>query len=172
MRYITKLLDSCSYLLSQAVDINFRKVESDTFADNLKLIDSNFDEVLAKMLLLSYIKNEKDIKKLISMIVKEEKEKEVFYQKNMTEFANAATFGMFAGKKWNGKNEVDGGIFVVTKDVDVFLLDLVYYKKHVDKYLIDNIKLESPSSTRYEMFQVYKEGAKYFLKLNLQVRFK
>jgi len=42
----------------------------------------------------------------------------------------------------------------------------------VDKYLIDNIKLETPSSTRYKMFEIYKENNKYYFKLNLQVRFK
>ncbi len=42
----------------------------------------------------------------------------------------------------------------------------------VDKYLIDNIRLDSPSSTRYKMFEIYKKNNRYYFKLNLQVRFK
>jgi hypothetical protein len=60
----------------------------------------------------------------------------------------------------------------VTKTGEIYLLDLIYFKNIVDKYLIDNIKLESPSSKRYEMFKIYKENNKYYFKLNLQVRFK
>jgi len=52
------------------------------------------------------------------------------------------------------------------------LLDLIYRRNIVDKYLIDNIKLDSPSSSRYGMFDIYKENGKYFFKLNLQIRFK
>jgi hypothetical protein len=90
----------------------------------------------------------------------------------MSDFASAVTFGMRAGEIWNGRNEVNGGIIIVTKAGEVYLLDLIYFKNIVDKYLIDNIKLESPSSSRYKMFEIYKEDNKYYLKLNLQIRFK
>jgi hypothetical protein len=79
---------------------------------------------------------------------------------------------MRAGEKWSGTNEVNGGIILVTKTGEVYLLDLIYFKNIVDKYLLDNIKLDSPSSTRYKMFDIYKENGKYFFKLNLQIRFK
>ena len=90
----------------------------------------------------------------------------------MGDFANAVTFGMRASEKWNGINEVNGGIILVTNTGKVYLLDLIYYKNIVDKYLIENIKLDSPSCTRYGMFDIYKENEKYLFKLNLQVRFK
>jgi hypothetical protein len=79
---------------------------------------------------------------------------------------------MRASEAWDGKNEVNGGIIIVTKGGEVYLLDLIYFKTIVDKYLIDNIKLDSPSSKRYKMFEIYKEDDKYYFKLNLQVRFK
>jgi hypothetical protein len=79
---------------------------------------------------------------------------------------------MRASEKWNGINEVNGGIIIVTKTGEVYLLDLIYFKHIVDKYLIDNIKLDSPSSKRYKMFDIYKESSRYYFKLNLQIRFK
>ena len=166
-----KLLDRCLFLSSCKTGINFVKTESNTFEFNLKLIDSNLDKFLAHMLYISYAENTKDIQKLISTISKNEDEIK-FYKKKIGDFANAVTFGMRAGEKWNGTNEVNGGIILVTKTGEVYLLDLIYFKNIVDKYLIDNIKLDSPSSTRYRMFNIYKENGKYFFKLNLQIRFK
>ncbi len=166
-----KLLDRCQFLNSCRVNINFIKVESTIFEYNLKLIDSNLDKFLANMLYTSYEKNTKDIKELISIISKNEDEIN-FYNKKISDFANAVTFGMRAGEKWNGINEVNGGIILVTENGAVYLLDLIYFKDIVDKYLIDNIKLDSPSSSRYKMFDIYKENGKYFFKLNLQIRFK
>lgn len=166
-----KLLDRCLFLNSSSATISFIKVESDTFEYNLKLIDSNLDKFLAKMLYISYVENTKDIQELISIISTDENDIN-FYKKKISDFANAVTFGMRAGEKWNGTNEVNGGIILVTKTGEVYLLDLIYFKNIVDKYLIDNIKLDSPSSTRYRMFDIYKENGKYFFKLNLQIRFK
>jgi len=166
-----KLLNRCIFLSKSHASVNFVSVESATFDYNLKMIDSNLDRLLANMLYLSYEQNQKDIKKLISNSIKNEDEY-AFYQKKIGDFANAVTFGMMASKKWNGINEVNGGILLVSKSGEVYLLDLIYFKNIVDKYLIDNIKLDSPSSTRYKMFEIYKENNRYYFKLNLQIRFK
>jgi len=167
----TKLIDKCNFLNSNGAIFNFIKTESTVFGNNLKLIDSNLDEILAQMLILSYKDNEKDIKILLSSIINDTTS-EIYYKKKIGDFANAVTFGMRASETWNGTNEVNGGIIVVTKTGKIYLLDLIYFKSIVDKYLIDNIKLESPSSSRYKMFEIYKEDGKYYFKLNLQVRFK
>jgi len=166
-----KLLERCTFLLEKGAIFDFLKTENDVFENNLKLIDSKLDEILAKMLLLSYEKNEKDIQKLLSLIIHDDTS-EIFYKKKIADFANAVTFGMRASEVWDGTNEVNGGIILVTKKGEVYLLDLIYFKEMVDKYLIDNIKLDSPSSKRYKMFEIYKEGDRYFFKLNLQIRFK
>jgi len=166
-----KLLERCEFLNKHRVIVEFLKVESTVFNYNLKLIDSHLDNILAKMLYLSYSKNEKDIEELIKLIGNNQDDYN-FYKKKLGDFANAVTFGMRAGEKWNGVNEVNGGILLVTKTGEVCLLDLVYFEEIVNKYLINNIKLDSPSSKRYEMFEIYKENGKYYFKLNLQIRFK
>jgi hypothetical protein len=135
------------------------------------MVDSSLDRLLAKMLLLSYQENQKNILTLISVISQNEDEYNL-YKKKMADFANAVTFGMRASQKWSGINEVNGGILLVMPNGEVYLLDLIYFKEMVNRYLIHHIKLESPSSTRYKMFEIYKEEDKYYLKLNLQIRFK
>lgn len=167
----TKLLDRYKFLIKSDAKIKFIGTESEAFGYNLSLIDSNLDKILAEMLLLSYQKNEKDIKKLLD-IVSNDKDENLFYRKKFADFVNAVTFGMRVGEKWDGINEVNGGIILVTEQGKIYLLDLIYFKEIVDKYLIDNIKLDSPSSTRYKMFEIYKQNNQYFFKLNLQIRFK
>lgn len=166
-----KLIDRCDFLQSKGAEFNFIQTQSPVFANNLKLIDSNLDKILAQMLLLSYEENQKDIQKLLASIISD-KSSEIYYKKKIGDFASAVTFGMRASEVWNGTNEVNGGIIIVTKLGEIYLLDLIYFKTIVDKYLIENIKLESPSSTRYKMFEIYKENNKYYFKLNLQIRFK
>ncbi len=167
----TKLLDRCNFLNDNNARIIFTRIESYTFDYNLKMIDSNLDNILANILYLSYERNEKNINSLLNLISNNEDEYN-FYKKKLSDFANSVTFGMRAGEKWNGKNEVNGGIILVTKEGEVYLLDLIYFKDIVNKYLIENIKLDSPSSSRYKMFDIYKENNKYYFKLNLQIRFK
>jgi len=165
----TKLIDSYNFLNTHGAEIEFHEVQSSTFDDNLKLVDSNLAEILAKMLLLSYSENEKNVQQLLSFFITDDASK-TYYEKKLSDFANAVTFGMRASEIWDGTNEVNGGIISVTSNGDVFLLDLVYHKDIVNEYLIENIYLESPSSTRYKMFQIYKENNEYFFKLNLQIR--
>jgi len=167
----TKLLDRCNFLKNNGAKIDFVKVQSDKFNFNLQMIDTNLDNILAEILFDSYFKNEKDIKKLIQDMADNQDEYDI-YKKKISDFANAVTFGMRAGEKWNGENEVNGGILLVTKIGKVYLLDLIYFKNIVDRYLIDNIRLDSPSSKRYKMFEIYKKNSKYYFKLNLQIRFK
>jgi len=167
----TKLIDKCKLLKDKGAIFEFIKTESKVFGNNLQLIDSKLDKILSKMLILSYEENIKDIKVLLSLIIYDATS-ETYYKKKIGDFANAVTFGMRASEEWDGTNEVNGGIIIVTENGEVYLLDLIYFKNIVDKYLIDNIKLESPSSSRYKMFEIYKENNKYYFKLNLQVRFK
>lgn len=166
-----KLIDKCKFLKSNGAVFNFVQTQSKVFCNNLKLIDSNLDEILANILILSYEENTKDIKRLLSSIINDATS-EIYYKKKIGDFASAVTFGMRASEVWDGTNEVNGGIILVTRTGEVYLLDLIYFKSIVDKYLIENIKLDSPSSSRYKMFEIYKEGQKYYFKLNLQIRFK
>ena len=37
-------------------------------------------------------------------------------------------------------------------------------------YLLENTKLDTPSSSRHRFGNIYKENGRYFIKLNLQIR--
>lgn len=93
--------------------------------------------------------------------------------KKLEDFLIAVSFGMFPSIKWEGYNLVDGGILLVSKDKNVYLLDLIYHQKEVKKFLLNYSRLDTPSSTRYNMLdlKINKNGEVYFT-LNLQIRYK
>lgn len=93
--------------------------------------------------------------------------------KKLEDFLIAVSFGMFPSIKWEGYNLVDGGILLVPKDKNVYLLDLIYHQKEVKKFLLNYSRLDTPSSTRYNMLdlKINKNGEVYFT-LNLQIRYK
>lgn len=166
----TKLLDRITEIEERQGIITFDKVLSDTFDYNLRMVDSKMPEYLGNMLLSSYMNNEKDIRKLfLSYLPKTD---ESFAIKKLEDLLCGICFSFIPSKKWDGKQVVNGGFVIVNTDGKVLVLDLVYYKDKVVNYLINNTKLDSPSSTRYHMLELYEEGNNIYFNLNLQIRYK
>ena len=79
--------------------------------------------------------------------------------------------GMRLAKAWDGRSSVNGGYIVAKDDGDV----VAYHSCMADEFkdfLIHQLGFESPSASRHQYMQIYKDNGKYYLKLNLQVRFK
>ena len=79
--------------------------------------------------------------------------------------------GMRLAKTWDGRSSVNGGYIVAKDDGDV----VAYHSCMADEFkdfLIHQLGFESPSASRHQYMSIYKEKDKYYLKLNLQVRFK
>ena len=91
--------------------------------------------------------------------------------KKMKDFLLSCSLGMFPGAIWNGEFSADGGLVIISLDSNVYILDLVYYRKELENYLIYNTKLDSPSSKRYSMLELYEENNEIYFTLNLQVRY-
>mgnify|MGYP003373910048 FL=1 len=150
--------------------ISFHKIECWNFDYNLRLIDSNMPKYLGDVLLDSYEYENKSLKDLF--LKNGNFSDSNFALKKLGDFLEAISFGFFPSIKWDGVNNVNGGLIVVKKDGKVVILDLVYFKQKVINYLIEETKLDSPSSTRYHMLELYVENGRVFFKLNLQIRYK
>ena len=78
--------------------------------------------------------------------------------------------GFFAVKKWDGDYLANGTI-VMKKLGDCVGFHIIDMKSLKD-YLFENIKLDTPSTTRHRFGKIYKEkDGKLYFKLNLQLRF-
>lgn len=165
----TKLLDRLNLIYNNKCSIIYDSVVSENFLYNLKMIDSSMDKYMANTLLYSYKNNNKILKDIF--INANSFDDIQFAEKKLGDFLSAISFGFFPGTKWKGENVVNGGLLIVTDEGNVVVLDLVYYENTVKKYLINNTKLDSPSSTRYHMLEIFKDNDEYYFTLNLQVRY-
>ncbi|MGL6120721.1 MAG: HpaII family restriction endonuclease [Fusobacteriaceae bacterium] len=174
----TKLKDRYQKLIEFGAKIYFDKIKSPIFRENMRVIDSDLDKILAKILLLSYECDEKNLKILLEKLTEcnflESLNPKIFYKDKLSRFLESVTLGMVPGTLCDFNFLFSmGGIIIVLENGELNLLDKIYYQQDLREYLIDNLKLESPSSSRYNMLEILKdENNRAFFNLNLQVRFK
>lgn len=166
----SKLLDRINKIKSLGGIIEFHSIPSETLEYNLKMVDTNMPEYIGNALLYSYQKNNKVLKDIF--INSNQFADNNMAMKKLGDLINAISFGFIPGTKWNGSNSVTGGLIVVRENGDVCILDLVYFENEVEKYLINQSKLDSPSSARYHMLELFEESGSVYFTLNLQIRYK
>lgn len=168
----TKLLDRINFITSHGGKIKFEKVCDEAMDYNLKMIDSKMPIYLANVLLQSYITGNKDLLSLFKN--SNQFADENFAIKKLGDFLEGISFSFFPSKKWDGIKQVNGGLVIVKNNGNIIILDLIYYRNEVVKYLMNETKLDSPSSSRYNMLHLYQlpDDENIYFTLNLQIRYK
>lgn len=154
--------------------LEYRKMNNQVFEDNLVIIDSNMDKIIAETLLYFY----KDgISNCNEMVEKLEKENPMNYDNvnayryKFKKFLTAVALGMKPATVWDGLDEATGGYIIVTKEGNVLSYH-IYNRNYVEEYLLNNTKYENAPTSRHDFGEVYSENGEDFIKLNLQVRFR
>ena len=170
----TKIIDRINAIYETG-SLKFVKISNEKFSDNLMLIDSNMEKMIAELLLEYYKNSESHCKKLVEKI--EEKNPlgypsgKGFYEYKFKKFLCSVALGMMPSKSWNGKDEANGGYVIVKHDGDVVAYH-IYNRNAFEEYLLNNTKFERGSSTRHNFGTLYiGEGNKIYINLNLQIRF-
>lgn len=158
--------DNMNLLLNSGFNVVFSKVDSETFQRNLSLIDSNLSVYLAKVLLSYYSRGANNFSDLVAINFSNDKQP----VHKIKEFLSIMALGMMPSIDWNGILTSLGGFLLVKKDGDV-LCYYLYNLEDFQEYLLSNTKLDTPSTTRYGIGKIIEENGRYFIKLNLQVRF-
>ena len=157
--------------------IVFRKFASEIFESNLIYIDTKLPEIIGTLVYHHYVNKMTIVSEITERISKDNplglKQEDIykFYEEKIKNFLLQASFGMTSQKVWNGNYARERGILVVTKQGNLVSYHL-YTKNNYKGYLFNYTRLERPSSSRHNYGFIYKEGGKYFIKLNLQVRFR
>ena len=146
----------------------YAKMENNTFKNNLILIDSNLDQIVAEVLRIRYSSSENRLRQLVMELNQKNplsydiSENHKFYSYKMKKFLADIAIGMMPLKLWDGKYDSTGKYLIVKEG-----------GTHIDfeDYLLNNNKFETPSTSRYDFGYVYKDGGHHFIKLNLQIRF-
>lgn len=165
-----------SLLDSENCRLSFEKVEHRIFANNLVLIDSRLPEILAEMLCQYYSGKAVAIADLSAQVCEKNpngydySSHHHFYEYKIKRLLCEAALGMRPAEIWHGKYDATGGYLVVRQDGEIVCYHL-YSHNQFEDYLFLNTKFETPSSSRHHFGDIYRRGDKFFLKLNLQIRF-
>ena len=169
-------IDKCDLLRINRMKMYYSDLESIIFKNNLILIDSLLPEILAYILIEYYSKAKSKVEDICAQINTINPLKfdvslnHGYYEYKIKKFLTDIALGMMPAKVWNGDYEATGGYLVVKEDGEVICYH-IYNKKEFEDYLYHNTRLETGSTTRHQFGKIYKEGNKYFIKLNLQIRF-
>lgn len=162
--------DNINLLLNSGYKIVFRNIDSNTFQENLSLVDSNLPLYLSEILLSYYSRGANKIADLVEISYPKNKKESKQPIHKIKEFLGVMALGMMPNTPWNGILTSLGGFLLVKKDGDV-LCYYLYNLEDFQGYLLNNTKLDTPSTTRYGIGKIIEEDGRFFIKLNLQVRF-
>ncbi|MEN9848983.1 MAG: hypothetical protein RL368_1723 [Pseudomonadota bacterium] len=152
----------------------FLKCDNPTYNHNLRLIDSQFPEILAH-LLLEYYGGERGCKQLSELVnILEQKNPLQFdcaglYQAKIEDFLLATALGMIPTVEWNRLYDADGGMIVVkeTGELVTFYIVKQPLLAALRNYLFKNAFMDTASTKRHDFGYLYD---KHFFKLNLLIR--
>lgn len=150
----------------------FKDMQSDTYKANLRMQDSNYPSVMARMLQYFYEGNGFELEALGILTSKDSDidmtAQEIQYKtKN---FLRSSALGMVPASTWNTRLSTQGGYIVLLKTGDIVCYSL-YYDDDFRDYLYANTRFDTPSTKKYDYGHLYEEKGRLYIKLNLQVRF-
>ncbi len=172
----SKIKDRLTKLIAENGTLEFTKMESSIFENNLVLIDSSLPAILSQILLLFFTSSYSTIAELVAEISALNPQNynmtldHPFYIYKTKRFLTDIALGMMPSKVWTGELDATGGYLIVKSDGDVLCYH-IYNRNEFEDYLFNNTKLETASSSRHDFGKIIVQNGNLFLKLNLQIRF-
>lgn len=172
----SKIKDRLERINEHSEGLEFVKMESSVFANNLILIDSLLPSIISQILYHFYSSIDSKTVDLLRAVktlnpVNFNTEfKHPFYSYKIKRFLTDIALGMMPSKVWTGKLDATGGYLVVKEDGEILCYH-IYNRNEFEDYLLNNTKLDTASSSRHEFGEIYKENGQLYFKLNLQIRF-
>lgn len=172
----TKIKDRLTNIFSENGVLEFQKMESSVFENNLVLIDSSLPAIISHLVLLFFTTNYSAVNKLTNdiSVLNPQKYNMVsnhpFYVYKIKRFLTDIALGMMPSKVWTGELDATGGYLIVKSNGDVLCYH-IYNRNEFEDYLFTNTKLETASSSRHDFGKIFSDNGDLFFKLNLQIRF-
>ncbi|MFS6936980.1 HpaII family restriction endonuclease [Neisseria animaloris] len=154
----------------------FSGMDNSIFRNNLMLIDSWLPEIMAQMLCKYYSGSQNAVSCIADSICQanpngyDQTNRHQFYIYKIKKLLNDAALGMRPAEVWQGKYDATGGYLVVRQDGEIVCYH-IYSRNEFEDYLFYNTKFDTPSSSRHRFGNVYEYDGRYFVKLNMQIRF-
>lgn len=154
--------------------IRFIKVESELFKNNLILVESCLDLILANLVLKYYESGLEKISDLTELVIKDnpvnfaDKYSQNYYEHKIKEFLVYSAFGLNSKDVWKGR--FNAYVYVRKDRKGELIFYPLYEIKELEEYLFQNTILDVSNSVR-NVGKIYEKNAEFFIKLNLQIRF-
>lgn len=164
------------YLHAHNMELKFEKAANPIYDGNMLLIRESMNKIMAwcvkDRLIDSKFGHEvkETVERMILVNPLNVPNPEIYYEKAIKDFLMAGFTGMTAGRKWDGREQVNGGYIVVMDDGDV----LCYHSNDRESfrdYLYRNTYFEYVSADKYKWSRIFKSEDKYYLPLNISIRF-
>ena len=168
--------DRFNVLKRNNCSIVYRDMENCIFKNNLILIDGVLPEITAYLLTAYYRDGLANVFSAVTKITEDNPLNynfaggHPFYSYKIKKLLTECALGMLPSKVWNGTADATGGYIIVREDGEVLCYHL-FNRNEFEEYLLKNTKFETASTSRHDFGTIYKKDGKYYLKLNLQVRF-
>lgn len=170
-----KYIKRIKSILEKKFKIIFYKFEDNIFKLNLEIIDSRLPEIISFIVLEKYVNSISNIISVIQNLnIKNPLNYDLtkghqFYEYRIINFLVEASLGMTSSVVWNGLHDATGGIIIAKNNSEVLCYHLMEFNKF-KAYLKKSTKLDNPSGTKMGYGKIYKEGNKFLIKLNFQIK--
>lgn len=187
-------------LIDMGAEIVFEKVQSPQLQRNLQMIDGDLPKILASALQYRFIHENASLSTIVSLLeeidplhyYEQQRNKQRFYQYKVQKFLTDCALGMTSESLWMGSYDANGGVIIANEEEEVLCYH-VYNFNTLREYLLNNTKFETASTSEdkenpgfprlknpdvkskpktFYYGWLYEEGGLYYIKINLQVRFK
>jgi len=172
----TKLRDRIVAINENGGSFRYLKAEKDTMNYNLKMVDNILPEIIGYLLMAFYGKRISKLSDIVNYLCEStdilthlDIDDKAMLINKLKKFLVDILLGFFAGTKWNGSYQSNGTI-VVKENGDLITFHIINMESLKD-YLFENIKLDTPSTSRHKFGTVIQDKTKNYFKLNLQLRF-
>jgi type II restriction enzyme len=166
--------DSLKGHLRQLIDagfvLRFDSMQSEVFRDNLMRVDSLMPELVSKLLVASLTGKSSTFADVVEGVFASDDSLSSQRVFKMKQLLGSIAMGLRPGNSWDGDPTKFKGIIVVDSVGNV-IFNYQFNQIEFWDYLYSSTKFEIPSRTRHGFGRIYKEQDKYFIKLNLQLRF-
>lgn len=173
----SKIIDRLKRLKELGANLKFNSIDSEVFSCNLELIDSKLPHIIAEMLKVHFYEQKSGLKEIVCYLQNENpinynlKHNHLFYEYKVRKFLTDIALGLTPAQPWDGVYEANGGYLIIREDGEIICYH-IYNWNEFEEYLLNNTKLDTSSTTRYQYALIEKNGEDTLIKLNLQIRFK
>lgn len=147
------------------------------FRENLLVIDSCLDHIVADCLLESYLPGSRDVSDVVGRVAKRNRlgyPDSIAVTAHKLKFLNYlqdSSLGMVPSKPWFGSQTVTGGIIEVTKDGGL----LIFQHENptaLREYFWTQTKFDTPSRKKFKNAIIRDDDGVFLLDLKVQIRYK